>query len=71
MQQRVSLVTLGVGDLRRARRFYEALGGRVSGAERQDDGGVFLEQVIYEWDDEALIAAESALASQTVNDSTR
>ncbi|HVM16895.1 MAG TPA: VOC family protein [Gaiellaceae bacterium] len=26
MEQRVSLVTLGVGDLERARRFYEALG---------------------------------------------
>ena len=26
MQQRLSLVTLGVGDLARARRFYEALG---------------------------------------------
>src|SRR5581483_7965228 len=28
MEQRVSLVTLGVADLERARRFYEALGWR-------------------------------------------
>jgi predicted lactoylglutathione lyase len=36
MQQRVSLVTLGVGDLARARRFYEALGW-TSGASPEDD----------------------------------
>jgi uncharacterized protein len=35
VEQRVSLVTLGVSDLRRARRFYEALGwtAAVSGAD--------------------------------------
>lgn len=32
MEQRVSLITLGVGDLDRARRFYEALGWRVDAA---------------------------------------
>jgi uncharacterized protein len=31
MEQRLSLVTLGVGDLERSRRFYEALGWRRSG----------------------------------------
>ena len=36
MEQRVSLVTLGVGDLRRARRFYESLGWR-TGAKPEDD----------------------------------
>jgi uncharacterized protein len=36
MEQRVSLVTLGVADLRRARKFYEALGWN-SGAEPDDD----------------------------------
>ncbi|HYV15518.1 MAG TPA: VOC family protein [Conexibacter sp.] len=36
MDQRVSLVTLGVGDLPRSRAFYEALGWR-SGAEPGDD----------------------------------
>jgi hypothetical protein len=36
MEQRVSLITLGVRDLARARAFYEALGWR-SGAEEADD----------------------------------
>jgi uncharacterized protein len=36
MEQRVSLVTLGVADLARARAFYEALGWR-TGAEPGDD----------------------------------
>ena len=36
MEQRLSLVTLGVTDLRRARAFYEALGWR-SGAGPDDD----------------------------------
>jgi uncharacterized protein len=31
MEQRISLVTLGVADLARARRFYEALGWRATG----------------------------------------
>jgi uncharacterized protein len=36
VEQRVSVVTLGVHDLARARRFYEALGW-TSGAEEDDD----------------------------------
>lgn len=36
MEQRVSLVTLGVGDVARARAFYEALGWK-TGAEPDDD----------------------------------
>jgi catechol 2,3-dioxygenase-like lactoylglutathione lyase family enzyme len=36
VEQRVSLVTLGVRDLARARRFYEALGWK-TGAEPDDD----------------------------------
>jgi catechol 2,3-dioxygenase-like lactoylglutathione lyase family enzyme len=36
MEQRVSLVTLGVSDLARARAFYEALGWR-TGADPDDD----------------------------------
>src|SRR5438552_11679285 len=35
MEQRITLVTLGVADLARARRFYEALGW--SGAQQPDD----------------------------------
>ena len=37
MEQRVSLVTLGVADLERARRFYEALGWR---SDSEPDAGV-------------------------------
>jgi uncharacterized protein len=36
MEQRVSVITLGVADLRRARAFYEALGWK-TGAEPGDD----------------------------------
>ena len=36
MEQRLSLVTLGVSDLERSRRFYEALGWK-SGAAPADD----------------------------------
>jgi predicted lactoylglutathione lyase len=41
MEQRVSLVTLGVSDLARARRFYEALGW--SGAQQPDDEVCFFQ----------------------------
>jgi catechol 2,3-dioxygenase-like lactoylglutathione lyase family enzyme len=40
MEQRVSLITLGVGDLARARRFYEALGW-TTGAAPDDDVAFF------------------------------
>ena len=36
MEQRLSLVTLGVGDMRRARGFYEALGWSASGTPSDD-----------------------------------
>jgi predicted lactoylglutathione lyase len=41
MEQRVSLITLGVRDLRRARRFYESLGWTTSAA--PDDDVVFFQ----------------------------
>jgi predicted lactoylglutathione lyase len=41
MEQRVSLVTLGVADLGRARAFYEALGWRSDS--KPDDGVVFFQ----------------------------
>jgi catechol 2,3-dioxygenase-like lactoylglutathione lyase family enzyme len=41
MQQRISLVTLGVTDLARARRFYEALGW--GGAQQPDDEVCFFQ----------------------------
>ncbi len=40
MEQRVSLVTLGVADLERSRRFYEALGWKRG---NRDDGVVFFQ----------------------------
>jgi hypothetical protein len=55
MEQRLSLVTLGVSDLARARAFYEALGW-VTGAEPDDDvvffqtGGL----IVGLWDRERL-----------------
>ncbi len=36
MEPRVSLITLGVADVTRSRRFYEALGWRASGASQAD-----------------------------------
>ncbi len=47
MEARVSIITLGVGDLARARAFYEALGFRASAASQGDivffpTGGVVL-----------------------------
>lgn len=41
MEQRISLITLGVSDLSRARRFYEALGW--TGAQQPDDEVCFFE----------------------------
>src|SRR5438105_3260714 len=41
MEQRISLVTLGVADLARARRFYETLGW--SGAQQPDDEVCFFQ----------------------------
>jgi uncharacterized protein len=41
MEQRISLVTLGVGDLGQARRFYEALGW--SGGQQPDDEVCFFQ----------------------------
>ena len=52
MEQRLSLVTLGVADLARARRFYEGLGW-TSGAAPSDDV-VFFQAggMIVAWDDQ-------------------
>ncbi len=55
MQQRVSLITLGVADLDRARRFYEALGWTTRA--RQDDDVVFFQAggiVVALWSRERL-----------------
>jgi catechol 2,3-dioxygenase-like lactoylglutathione lyase family enzyme len=61
MEQRVSLVTLGVSDLARARKFYEAMGWQ-SGAAPADDV-VFFQvggMVLALWD-RARLAEDSAV----------
>ncbi len=60
MEQRISLVTLGVADLDRARSFYEALGWRRTG---DDEGVVFFQaggMVLALWS-RAELAADSGV----------
>jgi uncharacterized protein len=61
MKQRVSVITLGVADLERARAFYEALGWS-TGAEPGDDVVFFQagEMVVALWD-RARLAADSCV----------
>ena len=61
MRQRVSVITLGVRDLARARRFYETLGWHTSAA--PDDDVVFFqagEMVLALWD-RARLAEDSCV----------
>ena len=61
MKQRVSLITLGVADLERAKTFYEALGWKTN---TDPDQGVFFfqagEMVLALWD-RAQLAKDSAV----------
>ena len=61
MKQRVNVITLGVRDLARARRFYEALGWE-SGAEPDDDVVFFQagDMVLALWD-RARLAEDSCV----------
>jgi uncharacterized protein len=61
MKQRVSLITLGVRDLERARRFYEALGWK-TGAEPDDDTIFFQagDMIVALWD-RAKLAEDSCV----------
>jgi predicted lactoylglutathione lyase len=61
VKQRVSLITLGVADLERARRFYEALGW-ATGAEPGDDVVFFQagDMVLALWD-RARLAEDSGV----------
>jgi predicted lactoylglutathione lyase len=61
VKQRVNLITLGVGDLARARRFYEALGW-TTGAEPDDDVIFFQagDMVLALWD-RARLAEDSCV----------
>ena len=64
VEQRVSLITLGVADLRRARRFYEALGWTTGAG--PDDDVVFFQaggMVVALWD-------RARLAEDTVVEDT-
>ncbi len=61
MKQRVSLITLGVADLGRARRFYEAIGWKTNAA--PDDDVVFFQagdMVLALWD-RARLAEDSCV----------
>lgn len=62
MEQRVSLITLGVGDLERSREFYEALGWRPAARPGGDDVYFFQAggMVVALWSREEL-AADSAV----------
>jgi catechol 2,3-dioxygenase-like lactoylglutathione lyase family enzyme len=61
MEQRLSLITLGISDLARARKFYEALGWK-TGAEQGDDVVFFQAgcMVVALWD-RAKLAEDSAV----------
>ncbi len=61
MKQRVNVITLGVADLERARRFYAALGWK-TGADPGDDVVFFQagEMVVALWD-RARLAADSCV----------
>jgi hypothetical protein len=62
VEQRVSLITLGVRDLGRARRFYEALGWSTGAG--PDDDVVFFQaggMIVALWD-RAKLAADSGVA---------
>jgi predicted lactoylglutathione lyase len=61
VKQRVSLITLGVGELGRARRFYEALGWE-TGASPEDDVVFFQagDMVVALWD-RAKLAGDSSV----------
>jgi len=61
MEQRVSLITLGVGDLGRARAFYEALGWKTGAG--PDDDVVFFQtgcMIVALWD-RARLAEDSGV----------
>ena len=62
MKQRVTLITLGVSDLARARRFYEALGWKTGAA--PDDDVVFFQagdMIVALWD-RARLAEDSCVS---------
>ena len=65
MDQRVSLITLGVGDVSRARAFYEALGWRLDGGvDDETDHVAFFQTpggILARWD-RGKLAADSGVS---------
>jgi catechol 2,3-dioxygenase-like lactoylglutathione lyase family enzyme len=62
MDQRVSVITLGVADLGRAREFYRALGWREAGAETDDVAFYQSGGMVFALWDRARLAEDSAVS---------
>lgn len=61
MDQRVSVITLGVADLRRAREFYQALGWRQGNDEADDVAFFQAGGLVFALWDRAMLAQDSAV----------
>ena len=62
MDQRVSVITLGVADLRRAREFYQALGWRQGNDEADDVAFFQAGGMVFALWDRAMLAEDSAVS---------
>ena len=62
MDQRVSVITLGVADLRRAREFYQALGWRQGNGEADDVAFFQTGGMVFALWDRAMLAQDSAVS---------
>ena len=62
MDQRVSVITLGVADLRRAREFYQALGWRQGNDEADDVAFFQTGGMVFALWDRAMLAQDSAVS---------
>jgi uncharacterized protein len=62
MEQRMSLITLGVGDLKRARAFYEALGWKTGAAPGDDVAFFQCGCMVFALWDRAKLAEDSAVS---------
>jgi predicted lactoylglutathione lyase len=62
MDQRVSVITLGVADLGRAREFYQALGWRAAGDDTDDVAFFQAGGMVFALWDRAMLAEDSAVS---------
>jgi catechol 2,3-dioxygenase-like lactoylglutathione lyase family enzyme len=62
VDQRVSVITLGVADLRRAREFYQALGWRQGNGEADDVAFFQTGGMVFALWDRAMLAQDSAVS---------